>query len=212
VARPRRLVVITGTGTEVGKSWVTSALATELQAGGLRVSARKPVQSFAPGEPTDADLLARVTGDTARLVCPPGRWYEVAMAPPMAAEALGRPSFTIADLVAELTWPSRVQVGLVEGAGGVRSPLATDGDLVDLAQALQPDHVVLIADARLGTLNLVRLCVDALDGLPVVVYLNRYEATDDLQRRNRLWIEQRLVEALVTTPAELCAFVTEGRT
>ena len=62
------------------------------------------------------------------------------MAPPMAAEALGRPAFSIGDLMAELRWPdAAVDVGLVETAGGVRSPLAADGDCLALCAAVAPD-------------------------------------------------------------------------
>jgi dethiobiotin synthetase len=106
----------------------------------------------------------------------------------MAAAALRRPGFTIADLAGELAWPEPVDVGVVEGVGGVRSPLADDGDAVDLLGAVGADLVVLVAGAGLGTLNLVRLCGDVLAGWPVVVYLNRYDPSDDLHRGNRDWL------------------------
>ena len=47
-------------------------------------------------------------------------------------------------------------------AGGVRSPQAVDGDATDVLAALGPDVVVLVADAGLGTINAVRLSMDAL--------------------------------------------------
>ncbi|MBV8560261.1 MAG: AAA family ATPase, partial [Acidimicrobiia bacterium] len=59
VPRPERLVLVAGTGTEVGKTWVAARLAEALRARGTRVAARKPAQSFAPDEgPTDAEALA----------------------------------------------------------------------------------------------------------------------------------------------------------
>jgi len=195
-ARPHRLVVVTGTGTEVGKTWVGANLLTELRSAGSTVAARKPVQSFAPGDPTtDAHELARATGEAVTDVCPHHRWYEIAMAPPMAADALGRPPFTIADLDAEVAWPVPApDVGLVEPAGGVRSPLAADGDTISLVEALQPDLVVVVADAGLGTINGVRLAMEALDlGAHVAalhVVLNRYDGTDDLHRRNLRWLRE----------------------
>jgi dethiobiotin synthetase len=106
----------------------------------------------------------------------------------MAAEALGRRAFTIADLVDELAWPTVVGVGLVETAGGVRSPLAADGDTVALARALRPDRVVLVADAGLGTINGVRLSGAALAAWPLTVVLNRFDAGDDLHVRNLEWL------------------------
>ena len=117
------MVVVAGTATEVGKTFVAAALLVRLAAAGSRVAARKPAQSYAPGDlRTDADVLAAATDDDPTAVCPRHRWYETPMAPPMAAEALGRRSFTVADLVTELDWPDAVDVGVVETAGGVRSP------------------------------------------------------------------------------------------
>ena len=62
------------------------------------------------------------------------------MAPPMAAEVLGRPPFTVADLIGELVWPNGIAVGLVESAGGVLSPIAEDGDGVTLGGHPGPDR------------------------------------------------------------------------
>ena len=104
------------------------------------MAARKPAQSFDPDDDPaalDAAVLGAATDEPFDEVCPPHRWYETAMAPPMAAESLGRPPFRIDNLVAELVWPDRaVDVGLVETAGGVRSPLAGDGDCLDFCAAL----------------------------------------------------------------------------
>jgi dethiobiotin synthetase len=189
-----RTVVVAGTGTEVGKTWVTAELARALRRRGVRVAARKPVQSFAPDAtgPTDAEVLAAATGEDPRVVCAAHRWLPCAMAPPMAAVALGWAAFTIADLAAEIAdgMPTNALV-LVESAGGVRSPLADDGDTVALVDALRPALVVLVAEAELGAINLVRLSVDALHGHRVVVHLNRFDPGDDLQRRNRDWLVTR---------------------
>jgi dethiobiotin synthetase len=186
---PERVVLVAGTATEVGKTYVGAALVTELRAAGLSVAARKPVQSFAPGEgPTDADVLATASGERPEDVCPPHRWLPLPMAPPMAADALGRPPVMLDDLLAELCWPTGVDVGLVEAVGGPRSPLADDGDTVDLAARLRPDLIVLVADAGLGTINAVRLSLAALAGHSSLVMLNRYDDRDDLHRRNRVWL------------------------
>jgi dethiobiotin synthetase len=204
--RPPRLVVVTGTGTEVGKTWVAGAALRALRDRGVAVAARKPVQSFEPGAgPTDAEVLARATGETGDTVCLPHRSYEVAMAPPMAAEKLGRPRFTLAELVAELHWPEDVQFGLVEGVGGPASPLAADGTTADLCDELEPDVVVLVADAGLGTINAVRLCSDALDPHPLVVFLNRYDTTDELHRANAAWLAKRDDFDVVTSVEELAS-------
>lgn len=197
--RPDRVVFVLGTETSVGKTWVAAALLGRLRARDLRVAARKPAQSFAPGEVTDAELLAQASGEDPADVCPRHRWYERPMAPPMAAAALCRPGFTVADLAGELSWPNPADVGVVEGVGGVRSPLADDGDAVDLLGAVGADLIVLVAGAGLGTLNLVRLCGDVLARWPVVAYLNRYDPADDLHRSNRQWLAGRAAPAIVTS-------------
>jgi len=192
IARPARVAFVAGTGTAIGKTWIASAVLARLRAAGRRVSARKPAQSFDEGEgPTDAEVLATATGESLHDVCPAHRWYARALAPPMAAAALGAPPFTIADLVDELGWPDGVDVGLVEGAGGPRSPIAADGDNVTLACAVAPDLVILVADAGLGTINAVRMSVEAFAPAPVAVVLNRYDDGDAVHRANRDWLTDR---------------------
>ena len=201
----RDVVVVAGTGTGVGKTWVAAALARGLRARGVPVCARKPAQSFAPGEtPTDADVLAAATGEAVARVCPPHRSYELAMAPPMAAEALGRAPFTIAELVAETELP-RAGVVLVEGAGGPRSPLASDGDTVALARALGASLVVLVAHPGLGTINDVVLSAGAFAGARLVVVLNRFEEGEDLHARNRAWLRDRAGLDIVTDADDVAA-------
>jgi dethiobiotin synthetase len=206
--QPRRLVAVVGTGTDVGKTWVAARVLRDLRAAGRRVAARKPAQSFDPTDPPagrDAAVLGAASGEAPEQVCPPHRWYEVAMAPPMAAVALGRPGFTITDLVSELDWPtSGVDVGLVETAGGVRSPLAADGDAVSLCQELKVDLLVLVADAGLGTINAVRLTTEALGALdaPRVVVLNRFDESSDLHVRNRSWLRSGELGPVLTIPED----------
>lgn len=205
MSRPDHLVVVVGTGTEVGKTWVACRLAARAVGQGHRVVARKPAQSFDPAAsaPTDADLLAAATGDDAHSVCPPGRWYPRAMAPPMAADALGLPPVRVAELIDELRWPPGTTVGLVETAGGVRSPLAHDADCATFAHLLQPDRVLLVADAGLGTINAVRLAHQVLEPLPVLVVLNRYEPADELHRRNHDWLADGDGYRVVTDVADI---------
>jgi len=210
-ARPPTTVFVTGTGTDVGKTWWCAALARHLRNIGVAVAARKPVQSGEPGSPTDAEVLAAATNEDPILVCPPARSYLVAWAPPFAAAQLGAPPFTVADLAAELVWPDRVQVGLVEGAGGPRSPISADGDNVDLARAIAPDVIVVVADAGLGTINATRLSVAAFAGVnaPIVVALNRFDDSP-LHRRNHEYLVNRAGLDVVTDPVEL-AHVLESR-
>jgi dethiobiotin synthetase len=211
---PDLRIGVAGTGTDIGKTWVTAAFARQLRSDGFRVSARKPAQSFAESdapEGRDAAVLGAATGEQPEDVCPRHRWYERALAPPMAAAALGRPSFTVADLAAEVRWPAaRVDVGFVETAGGVRSPIAADGDNVALLDALQPHVVLLVADAELGTLNLVRLSLDALAAHAVLVVLNRYDPDHDLHRANLEWLLTKDEVPVVTSIEQLADGLLRG--
>jgi len=222
--RPERVVVVCGTGTEVGKTWVACAVLRGCRQRGHRVAARKPAQSFdgtgadgsdatEPTDATDAEALAAASGEDAAVVCLPHRSFDVAMAPPMAAELLGRPSFTLDDLVSELAWPAeRVDLGVVELAGGVRSPQAADGDATHLTARLRPDAVVLVSDAGLGTINAVRLSVAALAGVtegtgapaaePLLVVLDRFDEGLELHRRNREWLAGRDGHRVLVVPGD----------
>ena len=195
---------VAGTGTEVGKTWWTAAArARAARPPACTVAARKPVQSGNPGDATDADAARRrhrrgprrpCARRTAR--CPSRgrrRW------PP---RELGVAPFTTADLAGGVEWPASVDVGLVEGVGGPRSPISDDGDNVDLVRLLAPDLVVLVADAGLGTINAVRLSTAVLAGFPVIVALNRY-GTDPLHARNLEHLTDVDGFDVVTTPREL---------
>jgi dethiobiotin synthetase len=121
----------------------------------------------------------------------------------MAADLLQRPRISLDELVAEISWPENVDVGLVETAGGPRSPLAHDGDSVDLIKRLHPDLVVLVADAGLGTLNAVRLALASLEPLAATVFLNRFDPTNELHRMNRDWLSGKYGIRVATRPADL---------
>lgn len=241
--RPECLVLVTGTGTDVGKTWVAAALATAWLAGGATVAARKPVLSFDPGQAggadgvltggrassagagesgtaatgadrvgsvaTDAEVLAAATGEDPIDVCPEHRRYPLAMAPPIAAATLGRPEFTVADLAGELRWPSgpAVRYGLLEGVGGPRSPLAAGGDTVTLIELIQPDRVVLVADAGLGAINAVLLSVAALAPARPVLLLNRFKEDEPVHVTNAGWLRQQTDLTVATSLADLATLL-----
>jgi dethiobiotin synthase len=206
--RPERVVVVAGTGTEVGKTFVGAAVAHSLREQGHSVIARKPAQSNAPEDTaSDALVLGSATGEAAEVVCPKHRWYRVPMAPPMAAAVLGRPPFSVADLVMETnaSWPGQaVDVALVETAGGAWSPQASDGLHVgDFAQDLDADAVLLVADAGLGVINAVRGAAAAIVvRRPLIVFLNRFVQSNGLHAENRAWLANHDHFTVVTSAAE----------
>lgn len=188
-------IVVAGTGTEIGKTWTAVKLIEHARARGLRVAARKPAQSYSSEDrTTDADLLAAASGEAAHEVCPAHRWYAVPMAPPMAADVLGRSRILLDELIAEMRLPDRADLTLIETAGGLCSPIAHDADNLKLIERLAPTRVLLVADAGLGTLNSVRLCLRALGAISTQVFLNRFDERSELHRRNAQWLRDEGVQ------------------
>lgn len=207
--RPGRVVVVAGTGTEIGKTWVGARVIEQLRALDTTVIARKPAQSFeATDTETDASILAAASGEDPAVVCPPHRWYPVPMAPPMAAVVLERPPFTTADLAGEVAASFvDADIALVETAGGAWSPQASDGLHVgDFAEQLGADAVLLVADAGLGVIHAVRGAAAAFS-TPPIVFLNRYDAANELHVQNRAWLAQRDNFTVVTSAAEAAVLV-----
>jgi dethiobiotin synthetase len=197
---PMCTVAITGTATEVGKTWFTARLIEQLRASGHLVAVRKPVQSFEPTgrADTDADLLAEASGEDVHAVCPPHRWYEIPMAPPMAADRLGLDRIESSTLINELNWPADVEFGFVETVGGVRSPLSHDTDSAGFANCVGASHAILVADAGLGTINAVRLSMGPLGPITTLVFLNHFDGSD-LHARNLDWLTRHDGFTVVTS-------------
>lgn len=173
--------VIAGTDTGVGKTRVACALAQHWHASGHRVGVRKPMESgctetwaeatraesvtppttLATGAliPADAVALRAAAGAREDLttICP--HRLRAAISPERAARLAGL-ALTIHDLAEACAMPGADR-GLVEGAGGLYSPLAEDGLNADLAQALGWPVVVVAVD-RLGCLNHVLLATEAI--------------------------------------------------
>jgi dethiobiotin synthetase len=174
-------VVVTGTDTEVGKTFCGAAFARALVRAGKRVVAIKPVESGcndARGGPEDGELLARATGQTQ-----PERALtrlEIPVAPPLAAQMEGVELSVAPWLEVIRAAHAGADVVLVEGAGGLLSPLCWDTTIVDLARELDAPALLVAAD-RLGTLNHTMLTLEVLrargvDTLGVV--LNTTEPAD----------------------------------
>ncbi len=145
-------LLVTGTDTGVGKTFVACALAHAWRAAGRRVGVVKPVETGVDGEPEDARRLAAAANDHAPLddVCP----YRL-RAPLAPAVAAPREGVTVdVDRVAALIERRRraVDVLIVEGAGGLLVPIAGGTTYLDLAVRLRVPILVVGAN-RLGTIN-----------------------------------------------------------
>lgn len=154
------VLVVTGTGTGVGKTVVTAALACHARQAGLDVAVCKPVQTGTVDGDDDLAEVARLSGvaELAGLAR-----YPQPLAPVAAAEQAGMALPTRGDLlglIRGLDTPARLT--LVEGAGGLLVELAADGvTLRDLAVDLDA-ALLVVATAELGTLNHTALTLEAL--------------------------------------------------
>lgn len=182
------IVVVTGTGTGVGKTVVTAAMAALAHEAGRRVAVVKPGQTgVAVDEPGDADDVRRLTGigDVQELVR-----YPDPLAPATAARLAGLPPLDLEATAARLAMlAAHRDLVLVEGAGGLLVRYDERGrGMAELAAALDAPMVV-VADPRLGTLNHTALTLEAMAhrGLELAdVVLGSWPEAPDLAARSNL--------------------------
>jgi dethiobiotin synthetase len=145
-----RLVVVGGTGTEIGKTHVAEALLLALGAAGLRVAGLKPVESGVGAGESDRARLSRASTFH---VEPFGVALKAPLSPHRAAreEGVAIPLDALADGIE--TTRTGADFVVVELAGGLFSPLAEGALNADFALRLRPDFLLLIAPDRLGVLH-----------------------------------------------------------
>ncbi len=155
-------IVVTGTDTEVGKTFAAAAFARALVRSGKRVVAIKPVESGcndARGGPEDGEVLARATGQSL-----PARALtrlEIPVAPPLAAQMEGVELDPASWITVIRAAAQDADVVLVEGAGGLLSPICWDVTILDIARELDARALLVAAD-RLGTLNHTMLTLEVM--------------------------------------------------
>jgi dethiobiotin synthetase len=182
------VIVVTGTGTEIGKTVVTAAVAAAALTNGLSVAVLKPAQTgLAAGEDGDVDVVRRLAGEVTPTEL--ARFPEP-LAPATAARRAGlapvRPK-EVAEAAGKLA--AEHDLVLIEGAGGLLVQLDDDGaTLADVAAELGAP-VLVVAPAGLGTLNMTALTAEALrarglEQLGVVV--GSWPARPDLAARCNL--------------------------
>lgn len=157
------VLVITGTGTEVGKTVTTAAVAAAAVGAGRSVAVLKAAQTgVTPDERGDAAEVARLAGTvtTAEVAR-----YPEPLAPATAARRAGRPPVRpheIAEAAAKLA--AEHDLVLVEGAGGLLVRFDEAGGTLADAAELMAAPVLLVASAGLGTLNTTELTARELRG------------------------------------------------
>ena len=192
------ILIVTGTGTDVGKTVATAAVAAlaATRPGGVAVV--KPAQTgVAPGEPGDLAEVARLAGingthEYAR--------YSDPLSPAAAARISGLPPLHLAQVAADIRKLAQERaLVVVEGAGGLLVRFDEDGaTIADLARELAAPALV-VADPKLGTLNHTALTLEsmALRGVDLAgVVLGSWPEEPDLAMRCNI----RDLETLAARP------------
>jgi len=195
-----QIIFVTGTDTEIGKTELAVHIARQLTRTGRAVLAIKPVESGCSAlrpEQEDGVRLANATGQAD----PKQAWIRLKapLAPPEAADLEGRSLDATSWINKIRALQDSADVILVEGAGGLLSPLTWDATAVDLIIALDA-KVLIIAPDKLGTLNQTRLTLEHLlrhQASVVGVIFNEPEQHDSSTGRNpgalaRLYPELRI--------------------
>jgi dethiobiotin synthetase len=184
-----RGLFITGTDTGIGKTYVAAGIVRLLRAQGVRVGAYKPTASGSePGS------VGPVWGDVERLhsalggefpreaICP--QCWHAAVAPPVAARFEGKRIDAALLRRGADWWRERVDLLVVEGAGGLLSPLAETETVADLAVDLG-FPLLIVARLSLGTINHTLLTIEAAQARHLTVagiLLNQASPPDSADR------------------------------
>jgi dethiobiotin synthetase len=161
-------IFITGTGTEVGKTFVAASLIRHLRQMGRSVEAIKPVVSgFDADEAaaSDSGILLKALGFPATLPnierISPWR-FRAALSPDVAARQEDR-RIDVDEVVAfcQSAIDQRQEILLIEGVGGIMVPLDEQRTVLDVMMALQLP-LILVAGSYLGTISHTLTALDAL--------------------------------------------------
>ena len=200
----QRIIVITGTDTGVGKTVLTAWLAAHLRAEGARVAALKPICS---GGREDARALHRALGGALTLdeINP---WHFRAPLAPLLAARKEHRRVQLKKVIAHIrSIARRFDIVLVEGAGGLLSPLGDKFSTRDWITALRTE-VVVVGRNQLGVVNHLRLTLEALPtttGARTKIVLMSPPRADTASRTNLALVKELLpaqpVVALPWRPA-----------
>ena len=156
--KPSKILFVTGTDTGVGKTVFAALAAVYLRQNGCRAAALKPICS---GGRADARLLHAAAGKVLSLEEVNPWHFRAALAPVLAARK-EKKRVHLRKVAAHIQqMAKRFEAVIVEGAGGLLSPLGEDFDSRDLIQTLRATPVIVCPN-KLGAVNQVRLVLAAL--------------------------------------------------
>ncbi len=187
-------VFITGTGTGVGKTYFTCALARAACAAGMRCAAVKPMETDCVPDPADAEALAMAC-DRPELATLPGLYRAVHPLCPRGATLMGEAPLDLPEVLRTTRDAIQdVDLALVEGAGGILVPIDADHTIADLIRALEMPALIVARDG-LGVLSSTLTAVEAAErrGIAVMAVVLAHHGPDDIsQQTNRAILEEWL--------------------
>ncbi len=179
-----RGILVTGTDTGIGKTFVTYNIARGLRAKGVKVACFKPVETGVEEVPQDGQMLARATGQDIDEVVLYRARKPLAPYSAILEGDLTINTGRIRERYRELL--DKNDVVLVEGAGGIAVPIVKGYTYADLAKELDTE-VLIVARAGLGTINHSVLTVEYARkrGLRLTgLILNMYTGKDPSEKTN----------------------------
>jgi dethiobiotin synthetase len=192
---------VTGTDTEIGKTFVTCALLRLFARQGIRAVGMKPVAAGLDEQGHNEDveqiLAAAPVAAPRELVNPYA--FKSPMAPHAAAAEEGRDIRFAPIHQAFAQLKAQADVVVVEGVGGFCVPLGPEGDSADLAQTLGLP-VILVVGLRLGCINHAILTAEAIRarGLQLVCWVaNQVDAAMRNPEDSIAALEERLAAPLL---------------
>lgn len=188
-------IFITGTGTDVGKTYVTGLIVKKLHESGRKAAYYKAAMSGNErGEdgnliPGDALFVKNISGIDQPLetTCP--YVYETAVSPHLASRLEGNPVRMEQVLRSYQSVCEQYDYVTVEGSGGILCPIGFDTERIQLEDIVKRCNLpsLLVADAGLGTINSVVLTVEYMRNrnLPVKgIIFNHYHPGDVMEMDN----------------------------
>ncbi len=203
-------LTILGTDTEVGKTYVACRIIESLVRDGVAVGAYKPVASGASSlEQSDGYQLWQATGKRGTLldVCPQS--FLAPLAPPIAAELEGKQVSDRLILDGANAWSKKCQLLILEGAGGLMSPISWSMTNADLAIKMQ-FPVILVSQNRLGVVNQVLTTFTAAQSLGLKVTSVVLNAPQGIEQK-LAETNERLLQSFIARTAERPRLVHLGQ-
>ena len=194
-------IFISGTNTEVGKTFITVNIIKLLQSKGYLVNPYKPVETGCKKRlsrlvPSDSSLFHKAIEERVSLdKINPYRFKQPIS--PATAIKLSNKRITISNYLSKFKSLPRCDFSVIEGAGGLFSPLALDGFNIDLIKKIKAP-TILVAKDEIGVINNVMLSLNILRQYKIkvlAVILNRIDKVQPTGMNN-----YKEIGALVKTP------------